>query len=89
LHQPGVDIAFVLEDLFEFSDRVAYRLFGSGSFRLERGTRSPRKATPPVGRALFEADGLVSVHVQLQVTGIFRVSQGCLAERWGVVAMKL
>jgi hypothetical protein len=90
LGHPSVDIRFHLEDAFQVNDRIAYRLFGAGTLSIRdllpqatsedidsiaRGGRQ----NLPQGKILGE-----SVQVDYQCTGIFRIHEGRMIERWGL-----
>jgi hypothetical protein len=84
LHRPGVDLVFVLEDVFQAGDRIGYRMFGSGSLlRGTSGYRAPADTSKAKHKAVSRPE-----YVSIQVTGIFRVAHERLAERWGVPAMR-
>lgn len=90
LAQASVDIAFHLADLFGSDDRVGYRLYGEGTMALAPGSellRSAYERGPRARASLTESGQLVGgrLHVEYRSVGIFRVTGGRLAERWGPI----
>ncbi len=95
LAQPGVDIRFALEEIFEGGpDRIAYRLFGEGLLSVDQAVQhqelGPVRRLGVGGTDVWfrtrEGGGTVvadSIHVSYQCVGIFRAREGRLQMRWG------
>jgi hypothetical protein len=89
LREPSVDVLFSIEDVFCSEDRIAYRVFGSGTValaeeRLVSASSTQSRLLGAGGPFIQAAPGLLTLPFQLQVTGIFRVSTDrLLIERWG------
>lgn len=98
LAMPGVDIKFHLEDVFQSPvGDVAYRVFGQGTVPLaapdENGSALPRAMRVPGTSLAFVGSNDQRVlgnelHLAYRCVGIFRVSDGKLMERWGVMQIE-
>jgi hypothetical protein len=74
LASPVIDMAFVLEDVFEVEDRVAYRLFGEGTVALAQGgSRQGPDSIGEVGGLWRSADarklGLTDTRLSIKTSG--------------------
>jgi hypothetical protein len=96
LSRPEVDVKFNLEELFESNDRIAYRLYGEGTVKVDsvrKTGEAPHAVDTRVFRSVADAlemehdAGKSMLHSIYQCTGIFLVENEMLVARWGVATL--
>lgn len=86
LSNDTVDMHFVLERAFASSDHVAYRIFGQGFINMHEQVGEAANNARSVDAA--EMSILRDMHIVYHSTGMFKVKEGKLRERWGVIRLE-